>query len=133
MLYGSKTWTLCRHHIKLLRTVQQRHLRSFLKISWDPYITNDEILDCSKSAEIEITLIRNRLSWIGHVACMPDEQPVKALLYGELTEGSRKVGCPLLRYEDAIKINTTSSVGVHEIGAERSWETGWLAEVYNFN
>ena len=103
MLYGSKTWTLCRHHIKLLRTVQQRHLRSFLKISWDPYITNDEILDCSKSAEIEITLIRNRLCWIGHVRCVPDERPVKALLYGELTEGSRKVGCPLLRYEDAIK------------------------------
>lgn len=68
MLYVSKTWTLYHHHIKLLRTVQQRHLRSILKISWDPYITNDEILDCSKSAEIEITLIRNRLCWIGHLA-----------------------------------------------------------------
>lgn len=97
MLYGSKTWTLYRHLIKLPRTVQQRHLRSILKISWDPYITNDEIPDCYKSAEIEITLIRNRLCWIGHVACVPDERPVKALLYGELTEGSRKFGCPLLR------------------------------------
>ena len=103
MLYGSKTWTLYRHHIKLLRTVQQRHLRSILKISWDPYITNDEILDCSKSAEIEITLIRNRLCWIGHVACVPDERPVKALFYGELTEGSRKLGHPLRRYKDTIK------------------------------
>ena len=34
---------------------------------------------------------------------LPDERPVKALLYRELTEGSRKFGCPLLRYEDAIK------------------------------
>ena len=32
MMYGSETWTLYRHHIncKLLRTIQQRHLRSIL-------------------------------------------------------------------------------------------------------
>ena len=29
-------------------------------------------------------LIRNRLLWMGHVALMPDERPVKALLYGVL-------------------------------------------------
>ena len=32
MMYRSEIWTLYRHHIKLLRTVQQRHLRSILKI-----------------------------------------------------------------------------------------------------
>ena len=28
LMYGSETWTLYSHHIKLLRTIQQRHLRS---------------------------------------------------------------------------------------------------------
>ena len=39
---------------------------------------------------------------MGHVARMPDERPVKALLYGVLEEGSRRVGRPLLRYKDTL-------------------------------
>ena len=103
MMYGSETWTLYRHHIKLLRTIQQRHLRSILKIGWDHFITNDEVMDRAKSTDIEIILIRNRLRWMGHVARMPDELPVKALLYGVLEEGSSRVGRPLLRYQDTLK------------------------------
>ena len=103
MVYGSETWTLYRHHIKLLRTVQQRHLRSILKIKWDDYITNDEVLHQARATDIEIILIRNRLRWIGHVARMPDNRPVKALLYGVLNEGTRRVGRPLLRFKDTIK------------------------------
>ena len=38
MIYGSETWTLYSHHIKLLKTVQQRHLRSILNIRWDQFI-----------------------------------------------------------------------------------------------
>ena len=67
MMYGSETWTLQRHRIKLLRTFQQRHLRSILKISWDHFITNEEVLDRAKFTDIEIILIRNRLRWMGHV------------------------------------------------------------------
>ena len=32
MMYGSETWTLYRHHMKPLGTIQQRHLRSIPKI-----------------------------------------------------------------------------------------------------
>ena len=60
-------------------------------------VTNDEVLDRAKSTDIEIILIRSRLRWMGHVAGMPDEQLVKALLFGVLEEGSRRVGRPLLR------------------------------------
>ena len=103
MMYGRETWTLYRHHVKLLRTIQQRHLRSILRIRWDHFITNDEALDRAKSTDIEIILIRNRLRWMGHVVRMPDERPVKALLYGVLEEGSKRVGHPLLRYKDVLK------------------------------
>ena len=40
---------------------------------------------------------------MGHVAHIPDVRPVKALLYGVLEEGSRRVGRPLLRYKDILK------------------------------
>ena len=86
MMYGSETWTPYRHLIKLLRTIQQRRLRSILKIRSDHFIINGEVLDRAKSTDIEIILIRNRLRWMGHVARMPDEWPVKALLYGVLEE-----------------------------------------------
>ena len=35
MIYGSETLTLYNHHIKPLRTVHQRHLRSIPNIRWD--------------------------------------------------------------------------------------------------
>ena len=34
---------------------------------------------------------------------MEDNRPVKSLLYGELTEGTRPVGRPKLRYKDTFK------------------------------
>jgi hypothetical protein len=92
LMYGNQTWTLYRHHIKLLRTVQQRRLMSILKITWDHHVTNDDVLDRATATDIEIILIRNRLHWMGYVARMPDERPAKDFLYGELAECSRRVG-----------------------------------------
>ena len=53
--------------------------------------------------DIEILLVRSRLRWLGHVSRMEDDRPVKSLLYGELTEGTRPVGRPKLRYKDTCK------------------------------
>ena len=69
MMYGSETWILYHHHIKLLRTIQQLHLRSILKIRWDHFISNNEELDHAKSTDIEIILVRNRLHWMGQDRC----------------------------------------------------------------
>ena len=88
------------------------------------YITNDEVLDRSKSDEV--ILIRSRLCRVGHVACMPDEWPVKAIPYGELAEGSRRVGCPLLLYKDTMKDILKHEVALNtwrEIVGDRSaWQ-----------
>ena len=46
----------------------------------------------------EILLVRSRLRWLGHMSRMEDNRPVKSLLYGELTEGTRPVGRRKLRY-----------------------------------
>ena len=103
LLYGSETWTLYRRHIKQLRTIQQRHLRSILHIRWDHFVTNDEVLEQAKTVDIETTLVKNRLRWVGHVVRMEATRPVKELFFGELEDGSRSTGRPQLRYKDTIK------------------------------
>ena len=60
-------------------------------------------MDLANTTDIEITRIRNRLRWLCYVARMPDEWPVKALSYVELTEGSRRVGRPFLRRKDTLQ------------------------------
>ena len=40
LLYSSETWTLYRRHIKRLDTVQQRHLRQLMNISWKDHASN---------------------------------------------------------------------------------------------
>ena len=96
-------WALYRRQIKKLRTIQQRPLRSILKVKWYNYITNDEVLDRAMAEDIENILIRNRLCWVGQIVRLPDDRPTKVLLYGQLAQGSRKTGRALLRYKDTIK------------------------------
>ena len=48
--------------------------------------------------DIEILLVRSRLRWLDHVSRMQDN-PVKSLLYGELTDGT----CPVGRPKDTCK------------------------------
>ena len=102
-MYGSETWTLYSKDIKQLRTVQQRHLRRILKVKWDDYVSNEEILARSNVEDIEVMLTKNRMRWLGHVSRMENDRPTKMLLYGELAEGTRPVGRPKLRYKDTCK------------------------------
>ena len=64
---------------------------------------NKEVLQRADAEDFEITLIKSRLRWLGHVSRMDDNRPVKALMYGELDKGTRPVGRPKLRYKDTCK------------------------------
>ena len=77
----------CTANISQLRTVQQRYLRKILRIGWDDYVSNEEVLCRANVEDIEISLSRSRLRWLGHVTRMDDNRPVKALLYDELCNG----------------------------------------------
>ena len=103
LTYGCETWTLYRRNVSQLRTVQQRHLRKILRIKWSDHISNEEVLRRADTEDIEITLVKSRLRWLGHISRMEDERPVKSLLYGELDKGTRPVGRPNLRYKDTCK------------------------------
>ena len=59
------------HEIKQLRTVQQRHLRSILKIRWNNFVSNlsnESVLDRSNVDDVEV------LGWLGHVCRMGNER-----------------------------------------------------------
>ena len=44
-----------------------------------------------------------RLRWLGHVRRMNHERIPRELLYGELAQGSRTAGRPVLRFKDVAK------------------------------
>ena len=71
-----------------------------MRIKWNDYVRNEEVLQRADAVDIEITLVRNRLRLLGHVCRMDNNRPVKSLLYGELDNGTRPVGRPKLRYKD---------------------------------
>uniref|UniRef100_A0A7M5UYP4 Uncharacterized protein n=1 Tax=Clytia hemisphaerica TaxID=252671 RepID=A0A7M5UYP4_9CNID len=68
LTYGSESWTLYRHHINQLPTVQQWHLRKILQIKWSDFVSNEKVLRRADVDDIEITLIKNR--WLAHVSRM---------------------------------------------------------------
>ena len=54
-------------------------------------MSNEEMLQRADAEDIEITLIKSRLRWLGHVSRMDNNRPVKALMYGELDKGTRPI------------------------------------------
>ena len=103
LLYSSETYTLYRGHIRKLETVQQRHLRRIMKIRWSDHVSNIEVLKRANMDSIESVLATSQLRWTGHVLRMREDRIPRMLLYGELENGSRRVGGQKLRYKDVIK------------------------------
>ena len=69
--------TLYCYKIKLLRTVQQRHLISILKIRWNDFVSNETVLTRSNVVDIKTLLAQNRLRWLDHLCRMGDNQTIK--------------------------------------------------------
>ena len=67
---------------------------------------------------------------MGHICPMGDTRPVKALLFGEL-QGSRKVGCPLLRYKDTCKMTLQRGKVLNEWNAVVNDRNKWKALIQN--
>ena len=103
LLYGSETWTPYARQEERLQIFHLRSLRFILGISWEERKTNVEVLEIAGLPSIYTLLRQRRLRWLGHVHRMGDGRIPKDLLYGELVEGERDRGRPLLRYKDVCK------------------------------
>ena len=81
----------------------QRCLRRILGIKREDHVTNIEVLERTEMTAIQTILASKRLRWLGHVDRLPNHRLPKQILYGELCQGSRPLGCPLKRYKDTCK------------------------------
>ena len=62
-----------------------------MKIKWDDYVSNEQVLSRANIDDIEILLAKSRLRWLGHVGRMEDVRAAKMILFGELEHGLRSV------------------------------------------
>ena len=103
LLYSTETYTLYRRHLKKLTSIQLRHLRSIMGLTWRDRVCNGKVLQKANMESVEAMLVKSQLRWAGHVARMPGYRLPKAVFYGELTSGKRKRGEQKLRYKDVLK------------------------------
>ena len=103
LLFGSEAWTVYARQEEKLNCFQLKHLRKILGVKWNDFITNADILQRADMPSMLTFLRQHRLRWLGHVHRMPDGRIPKDLLYGELAEGKRAIGRPMLRFRDVCK------------------------------
>ena len=85
-----------------LNGFQLRCLWHLLHIRWQDRVTNTEVLERAGSLNMPSLPIQRRIRWLDHVHRMEPDRLPREILYGELREGVRRVGRPLLGYNDVI-------------------------------
>ena len=101
LLYGSESWTTYAKQEKKLNSFHMRCLRCILH--WEERVPDTEVRERANMNSMFAMLSERRLRWLGHVKRMEPGRIPKDTLYGELTEGKRRTGRPLLRYKDTCK------------------------------
>ena len=103
LMYGSEAWTTYARHERRLNSFHLRCLRRILGISWEDKVPNTDVLERAHSTSMYTMLSQRRLRWLGHVHRMDPSRLPRAVLYGELSTGSRPLGRPRLRFKDVCK------------------------------
>ena len=70
-------------------------LRHIVNIKWTDKVTNNDILEQATRHQ--------RLRWLGHVTRMDNRRITKQIIFGQLTEGTRRRGRTQIRYKDILK------------------------------
>lgn len=114
LLYGSETWTTYKRQERRLHTFHMRCLMRILNITWQDKVPYSEILALSKVPSMFAMLNQRRLRWLGHVHRMDSSRIPRSLLYGQLSNGNRRRGRPILRFRDACKRDMISCRIAHK-------------------
>jgi hypothetical protein len=123
MLYGCETWSLTLREKHRLRVFENRVLRKIFgpkreeEGSWRK-LHNDELHSLYSLPNI-VRVIKSRMRWAVHVACMGEGRGVYRVLVGR-PEGKRPLGRPRCRWEDNIKTD------LREIGIDGVNWISWL-------
>ncbi|KAJ8021118.1 hypothetical protein HOLleu_40897 [Holothuria leucospilota] len=128
LLYGCETWCPYQKHLRQLDQLQQRHLPSLMRITWQDRIANTEVLTRAGMPAASTLVMSAQLRWPGHVVRMADGRLPKDLLYGQLSSGSRRRGGQKLRFKDclhkSLKRAGIDSISWEELAQDRTkWRT----------
>ena len=99
--YARQEWRLNGFHLRCLQCL--------LHIRWHDKVSNTEVPECAGLMSMPSLLIQSRLRWLSDVHCMEPDRLLREIIYGELREGARRVGRPLLRYKDVNKRDLRAS------------------------
>ena len=86
LLYGAETWVLCRKQMRLLERFHKCCLHSILRIKWQDYVSNEEVLKTACLQSRESILLQLQLHWAGHVTRIEDIHMPKAVFFSELKQ-----------------------------------------------
>src|SRR6218665_1461920 len=81
LLYGSETWTMTVANRKRLEAAHHRWLRRILHVSWRDKITNKSIRERTRQEDMENTIRKRRLRWLGHVWRMDKDRRANQTLH----------------------------------------------------
>ena len=130
LLYGCKTLTCYRRHIKKLDQFHLRCLRKVLRVTWKDHVPNKEILRRAELTGIEAMLNLAQLHWSGHVTRIEDSRLPKQLLNAELSTGKRHKGGQRKRYKDVLKLTLKAyNIPVDEWQALAQDRPAWMAAI----
>ena len=79
-LYGSEVWNTTQAQMKRFKVFHQRCLRRILKIRWNYFVSNAEVLKRANIAPVDVHIRAARLRWFGHVVRMTEERVPNYLL-----------------------------------------------------
>nr|VZI46420.1 unnamed protein product [Spirometra erinaceieuropaei] len=102
-LYGAETWAV---YIKQERRLNPFHvscLRLTLRIRWWDRIPDTDVVDQTGILSIHVMLRQLQLRWNGHLVRIDDERLPKRLFYGDVSEGSCRLGDQIRSYKDTLK------------------------------
>ena len=109
VLYGCESWSLTMKEKRRMRVFENRVLRRIFGPKWDEItkewrkLRNEKLNDLQCSPNF-VRVIKSRMRWPWHVACMGEKRGVYRIFVGK-SEGKRTLGRPRRRCDDNIKMD----------------------------
>ena len=118
LLYGSEVWNATQTQMKRFEVFHQRCLRKILKIRWNYFVSNTEVLKRANIAPVDVFIKAARLRWFGHVVRMPEERIPNYLLHWIPKHGKRSRGRPRTSWLSCVLKDAALFTGVDNITLE---------------
>ena len=102
-LYNSELWSINRTIAKSIDAFQRRQLRYAIDIFWPKEISNEVLYYKTKVEPWSVTIMRRRLTWLGHLLRLPNDTPARKAFREALKLTKRPRGRPIGTWISTIK------------------------------